>query len=277
MIRMNRAASLIFLSIAGLAFLAAPAFAQSIGSNSIASSDTSIGEQIVQLLDSPGARMVVITAFFLSLTTVLHVPGHGVPETCGLIALILMLGVPMMRGHAQWWEILAIFIGLGLVSLEILLPGYLLPGLLGGALVVGGLIMTFVPKSAGGLPTLFATREAAWNSLGTGVFVVAGAMASSLIIWTWLSRYLSTIPYFNRLVLSTPDGDTSAKMVWPPVGALGKALTDLHPGGSAEFFDGQSQVKRPASVVSEGGFVPAGSAITVYRVDGPSVIVRAAV
>jgi len=50
-----------------------------------------------------------------------------VAEVCGLIALVLMLGVPLLTGYAQWWEILLIFFGLLLVSLEILLPAIFSP------------------------------------------------------------------------------------------------------------------------------------------------------
>jgi len=61
---------------------------------------------------------------------------------------------------------------------------------------------------------------------------------------------------------------------WPPLGAVGKATSELLPGGTAEFFDPATADLRVAFVVSEAGYVPAGSEIVVRQVSGPSIVVR---
>lgn len=60
--------------------------------------------------------------------------------------------------------------------------------------------------------------------------------------------------------------------VWPPLGAAGRAVTDLRPGGSAEFADGAQT--RVVSVVADSGFVPRGSTVVVRQVEGAHVVVR---
>ena len=74
-----------------------------------------------------------------------------------------MLGVPMLTGYAQWWEILLIFMGLLLISFEIVLPGHIFPGVIGTALFFVGLILTFVPKNPVGIPSSLLENPHAWR------------------------------------------------------------------------------------------------------------------
>ncbi len=238
------------------------------------------GEQAVEFLSGAVVRGILIVVFLQCLYIVLHAPGHGVAEVCGLIALVLMLGVPLLTGYAQWWEILVIFLGLALVSLEIALPGHFFPGITGGILVVFGLVMTFVPAGFGG-PSILP-NQTNWPLMEKGIIVVAAAMASSVFMWFWLSRFLPKVPLLNRLILTATSGNRPAAPgatptvsdPWPPPGAVGKALSELRPGGSAEFFDPSISDKRIAFVVCETGYVPAGTEIVVRQVDGPSIVVR---
>jgi membrane-bound serine protease (ClpP class) len=241
------------------------------------------GEQAVEFLSGAIVRGILIVIFLQCLYIVLHAPGHGVAEVLGLIALGLMLGVPLLTGYAQWWEILVIFLGLALVSLEIALPGHIFPGVTGGILVLFGLVMTFVPAGIGG-PSYFP-NQSNLPLVERGLVVVAAAMASSVFLWFWLGRYLPKMPLLNRLILtgsSAPGGPVAsmttasapAADLWPRPGAIGKAISELRPGGSAEFFDPLIADKRIAFVVSESGYLSAGTDLVVREVSGPSVIVR---
>jgi membrane-bound serine protease (ClpP class) len=242
-----------------------------------------VGENIVEVLNGPIARGILIVIFLQCLYIVLHAPGHGVAETCGLIALGLMLGVPYLTGYAQWWEILLIFVGLGLVAFEILLPGHLAPGITGIILVLFGLVMTFVPVEPGGMPSFLHNAHASWLSMRTGVEVVAAAMGASMILWSIMGRFLPKMPYFNRLIITATSGQqptgSSVPVVegvatWPPPGAIGRAVSELRPGGSAEFFDPAISDTRITSVVSESGYLPLGCEVVVRQLVGPSVVVR---
>ncbi|HEY1922232.1 MAG TPA: hypothetical protein VGG44_05660, partial [Tepidisphaeraceae bacterium] len=227
------------------------------------------GEQAVEFLSGAIVRGILIVVFLQCLYIVLHAPGHGIPEVCGLLALVLMLGIPLLTGYAQWWEILVIFLGLLLVSLEIALPGHFFPGITGGILVVFGLVMTFVPAGVGG-PSILPNHTN-WPLMEKGIVVVAAAMGSSLFLWFWLNRFLPKMPLLNRLILTGAPGNkvaavgmpSSVSDHWPPRGAVGKAISELRPGGSAEFFDPAISDKRIAFVISETGYEPAGTEIVV--------------
>ncbi|MGD0388288.1 MAG: hypothetical protein ABSC42_04965 [Tepidisphaeraceae bacterium] len=235
------------------------------------------GETAVEFLSGAVVRGILIVVFLQCLYIVLHAPGHGVAEVCGLIALVLMLGVPLLTGYAQWWEILVIFLGLALVSLEILLPGHLFPGITGGILVIFGLVMTFVPAGLNG--PAYLPNQTNWPLMEKGILVVAAAMGSSVFLWFWLNKFLPKMPVLNRLILTAATGNVASAPPpvsdhWPPLGAVGKATSELLPGGTAEFFDPAIAGVRVAFVVSETGYVPAGSEIVVRQVSGPSVVVR---
>ena len=101
------------------------------------------------------------------------------------------------------------------------------------------------------------------------------------------SRYLPRLPYFNRLVLTSTSGGTVAmpppgiagspfssdpRDRWPFVGTIGRAASDLKPGGSAEFP--YADDSRTTAVVSESGYISAGAKIVVRDVSGNRVVVR---
>ena len=172
------------------------------------------GEEAVEFLSGAIVRGILIVIFLQCLYIVLHAPGHGVAEVCGLVALVLMLGVPLLTGYAQWWEILVIFLGLLLVSLEIVLPGHIFPGLTGGVLVLFGLVMTFVPAGFGG-PS-YLPNQTNLPLMEKGLLVVAAAMGSSIFLWFWLGRFLPKMPLLNRLILTNFRETPSPQASQPP-------------------------------------------------------------
>jgi membrane-bound serine protease (ClpP class) len=118
-----------------------------------------------------------------------------------------------------------------------------------------------------------------WVAIRNGFLYVIAAMTASLLLWVWLSRSLPKLPYARRLILSTVAGgpasmpggvDAAESPEMPVVGEIGSALTDLRPGGMARF-EGTSRV---ADVVSDSGFVRAGTRIIVREVAGSRVVVR---
>lgn len=240
------------------------------------------GEKLVELLSTSGARMVLIIIFVLSLKMALATPGHGAPEAVALTSIALLLGIPLLTGYAQWWEIIAIFVGVALLAFEIFVfPGHLVSGAIGLLLIIGGLVMTFVGQEPGGLPGVLPKLSGTWDAIQRGLVIVAGGLVSSLLLSLWLQRFLPSIPYFNRLVLTTTSGgDQNAKasaiseLLWPEVGALGRAVTDLRPGGSASFMDRALGDTRLTSVVSDTGFVPANTDLVVREARRGYVVVR---
>jgi membrane-bound serine protease (ClpP class) len=259
------------------------AFAEARGLHIIDTFSAGAGEQFVELLGTSAARVILIIVFIMSLKLALAAPGHGAPEAIAVISGALLLGVPMLTGYAQWYEIVAIFLGVALLAFEIFVfPGHMISGAIGLLMIVGGLVMTFVGREPGALPGALPKLSGTWQALQHGLVIVAGGLVSSLLLSIWLQRYLPKIPYFNRLVLNATSGGSIAsnslapvsELLWPEVGAVGTAVTDLRPGGSASFMDRVLGDTRMTSVVSDSGFVPANSSIVVREARRGYVVVR---
>ena len=250
------------------------------------------GDQIIEWLGYPLIRMLLIMLFATSLWAALHAPGHGFAEVLAMIALALLVGVPLLTGYAQWWEIIVILIGVALLALELfVLPGFGFAGILGIICVLFGLVMTFVgqePASPKG-PSVLPTLQGTWTSLRHGLMSVVAAMAGSLVLAVWLRKFLPKMPYFNRLILTTVAGDihsnddtTTAPMqrigdhFMPAVGAFADAVSDLRPGGSASFYDPTIADVRVLSVISSAGFVSKGQKLVVLDNSDNRILVRAA-
>ncbi len=239
------------------------------------------GEKVIELLNNSVVRGLLITLFIICVQIAFSAPGHGAAEAVAVISLGLLIGAPLLTGYAQWWEIVIIFAGLALVAFEIFVfPGHFVSGVVGAIMVVGGLILTFVPKEPGGMPGLLPHLPGTYRAMERGLIVVASGMVSSLILWLWLQRYLPKIPYFRKLVLtttvgSTPSSSTMDRALWPAIGAIGRATTDLRPGGKGAFYDEETGDEKITQVVCETGFAVQGTKIAVREVAGNRVLVRA--
>jgi membrane-bound serine protease (ClpP class) len=258
-------------------FASAGSLASSRGLTITRTYSPTFGDHAIAFLGSGVVRMVLIIVLLQALYFAFGHPGHGWPEAIAVIALGLLVGVPMLTGYAGWMEVLAILMGLALLALEVfVIPGFGAAGILGILLVFGGLIMTFVgnePNLPGRLPPM--------HSLQRGLMFVTGALIISIGLWVWLSRHLPSMPYFNRLILTSVSADVAAPdpdrpvETGPAVGDVGVAGTDLKPGGSVRFSTESFPDGRVAAVVSDSGFVKNGMGVIVREVAGNRVVVRA--
>jgi membrane-bound serine protease (ClpP class) len=245
----------------------------------------SSGDKLVEWLNNPLIRMLLMVLFAQALYVALHAPGHGFAEMLAVLALAVLVGVPLLTGYAQWWEIIVILVGVGLLALEIfVIPGFGVTGILGILMVVVGLVMTFVGREPAG-PGVWPQLEGTWLNVRNGIAMVVTAMISSLVLSAWLRRYLPRMPYFSRLILTATTGNMEEAVALPPrvpdvtddrplVGAIGEALSELKPGGSATFIDPMTGVRRVVSVLSDVGYVPRGTRVAVRSTADNRIVVR---
>lgn len=237
---------------------------------------------IVEFLNAPFIRTLLIILFLVCLFVSLHAPGNGVAEVLGLLSLVLAIGAPWLTGYAQWWDVLLIFIGIVLLAIELfIIPGFGIVGILGILCMVMGLVLTFVVPEAGKAPFSLPSTAQSWKSFQTGLIAVVSAFAVSMILMAVLRPLLPKLPLFRKLILTTNVGTTPSasagsisniepSALVPVPGAKGVAITDLCPGGSAEFHDLAGAV-HVVSVISDAGFVSKNTPIVVCEVIGPSV------
>ena len=219
-------------------------------------------ETLVRFLTHPVVSSLLMTVGLLGLLVELRTPGFAVPGTLGLMSLGLFFWGHWLVQLAGWEEMLLIFIGVLLIAVEVfVLPGMTVAGITGIVALVAGLGMTLV--GAGATISVFIT------ALGRVALSILLAMVGAFAF----IRVLPHSPFGRQLVLGTgmpadlgyvsaPESDHR----W--LGRTGTALSPLRPAGIADI-DGAR-----VDVVSDGGFIDAGTAIEVTRVDGNRIVVR---
>lgn len=212
----------------------------------------------------------VLTAVVLLCVTLTLFQGIGTASLIGLVALLLLGLVTGTADLAHGFPLLLVLAGLLLLLAEIfLIPGFGIPGVLGIACMAGGFL--FLVSGA----TFSSSGTLTWSSAKDFLaqFVLTGLVGAVLLLL--LVRYGSHLPLIGRhAVLAGDAGGAGVALpagpALPAPGTHGTALTALRPAGRATLAG------RLVDVVSEGGFVDAGRAVRVVRVEGARVVVRAA-
>lgn len=154
---------------------------------------------------------------------------------------------------AQQVFIASLIIGFMLLAIEVFVPG----GILGA---FGGLAM-LVAVVAG-----FQAFGARGGMMAALLLVVFGG----LFFGVWVRLFPRT-PMGRKLTLKKDGHDFKAASAGPAItlGLQGMSHTDLRPAGLA-LLNGQR-----TDVVSESGYIVAGTTIRVVRIEGHRIVVRA--
>lgn len=262
--------------------------AEKLGWTVIARLDRTAGDRLVALLSSMGVRALLMIILMISIYLAVQSPGLGIPEAAIAVCLGLLMGVPLLTGYAQWWEIFLVLLGVALLALEIfVIPGFGLAGITGLLAIIAGLVMTFVPREPIEIPGILPGLQGSWIALQQGFVVVIISLMVATGTCFVLARYIQRVPLFSKLVLTATVGggqaDTDyaaedptavASIPWVTLGATGTTLTDLRPGGTAQFHDPALNGVRNLDVVCDSGFIPAGSSVLVHEIQGSTVVVR---
>ncbi|HIU19469.1 MAG TPA: hypothetical protein IAC48_05360 [Candidatus Limiplasma stercoravium] len=162
------------------------------------------------------------------------------------------------------WEILlenlpiliCFVLGMGLLVVEVFMPGFGLPGIAGIILEVVAIVLTYLWH--GGLTALGMTL----------VILALVAIAVSLALRSVNKGRLSKSPMILNDSESATDGYVATQDMEVFVGKEGVTLTVLRPVGMAEV-DGIR-----LNVVADGEYMPKDTRVRVDRVEGPRVVVR---
>jgi membrane-bound serine protease (ClpP class) len=219
-------------------------------------------ETFVRFLTHPMISSLLMTIGMLGLLVEIRTPGFTFPGAIGLLSLALFFWGHWIVQLAGWEELLLVATGVILLGLELfVIPGFGVAGVGGIIALAAGLGMTLVGAGATSSVIIGAFGRVATSIL----LALAGGFA--------LLRMLPRLPFGRRLVL---DAEMGAEQGYtsPPasdrlqLGRTGTALSPLRPAGVADINGAR------VDVVSDGGFIEAGGAIEVTRVEGNRVVVR---
>lgn len=196
-------------------------------------------------------------------------PGHGIGALIGAACFLLLFWSHFLGGTGGWLSAVLFLLGLGCIAVEIfLLPGTVVPGLMGSVLVLASIIMVcqgfLIPETEADLHTLAGTMGMILGSCG--VFVAAAIV---------ITRRMDTLPLFSRLMLAPPDaepiamsGTAAGGETTLAAGDQGIAHTPLRPGGKGRFGE------RTVDVMASGDFLDRGTPIRIVRISGNQVWVE---
>lgn len=209
--------------------------------------------------------IVLIVGFFLEAAA----PGLGLFGGIAFIALGVLIGAPLVAGMAEWWEVALILASMILIAVELfVLPGTGIVGLLGILGFFTGLIFLLVDGSV--------TSPQGLDQAGGFVAAMIGAVIAGLLGAWWLARRSGESWLFERLVLDTQSGASSAgtprnhKVEHELTGRQGITLTEMRPSGRVEI-DGTIQNAR-----SNEGWMDQGVTVVVVGQFGGELEIHAA-
>ncbi len=161
-------------------------------------------------------------------------------------------------GMAPWMPLLMVIAGLLFLAVEVfLIPGHGVAALLGLMAVLAGIVLALMGPVPGPADVAVAI----------GV-VVASMTLMGVAVWGLYSRMRAGDPLLGG-ILRRDEGYIAALPRPELEGIDGIALTDLRPAGTAEVAGER------LDVVSEAGWITAGSPVRVLRAEGYRHVVRA--
>jgi len=196
-------------------------------------------------------------------------PGFGLPGIIGIIAFALYFFGGYTAGiSGAVWAVVFVA-GLILLLLELFVfQGSMIAGIGGVVLMLVAVVMGMVDMYPGTprLPTL-PQLQLPLRNLG---IALAGTVAIGLI----LARFLPKTSLFQKLVSQTASGVSSVAAqqahLEARIGQVGAAISQLYPGGKAQFGD------QSLDVLTQGEMIERGRPVKIIGHTGPDAVVEEA-
>ena len=205
-------------------------------------------------------------------------PGFGLPGIVGIAAFAIYFIGGYVAGFSGLEWMLIFLVGLVLLIVELFFfPGSIAIGLTGVALMLVAVVMALVdwypspaPAPGPGLPRLPRLPTLPQLELPLRQIMIA-MLGTALGIWI-LSRLLPKTTLYGSLVSSSASGVVSVaaqnEQRAALLGQVGVTISNLRPGGKAQFGD------RVLDVISQGDMVAKGQRVKITGHSGTEAIVE---
>ena len=163
----------------------------------------------------------------------------------------------------------AVFIiGLLLLIVELLLiPGTIVTGLVGGAMMLGAIIMAFVDWD----PTLPAYTAPSISQFALPLRSLSWALLGSLLFILLVGKYLPETGIYRHMVSHGVSGIKTENLLVAQhdrrLGQTGLVVTSLRPGGKARF--GEDTL----DVITQGEMIEQGNEVKIIDFSGSDAVV----
>jgi len=210
------------------------------------------GETLARFATSPEVSGILLSLGVLGLIVEMQTL-HGIAGLLGVTSLALFFGTHVYAGFSDGIVIALALAGVvGLLFELHVFPGHGISGVLGAIALFAAVVLAF------GLSFIFIAAQA-----------ISIAIVLSAIFTVLATRVYPESAFFRRITFAGVQGPdyVASRDFTALLGVTGIATSYLRPAGVAHV-DGER-----VDVLTEGDFVPAGSAVRVTRVQGSRVFV----
>lgn len=227
----------------------------------------SIADQIIAIFLNPFISGILILIIIGGIYFELQTPGVGFPLLAATVALVLYLVPYYLNGLADNWEIIALFIGLALIVVEIfVLPGFGVAGIAGITLTVVSLILIMINNDA------FDFEFVPSNQILYAAAAAFGGLLGGIALLFVGGARLTESKRFQKIALmATQDkekGYVGTFFPGPMIGKKGITQTIMRPSGKVEIEG------RIFDAFSRGEFIEKGETVEVVGEDTTSLLIK---
>jgi len=224
-------------------------------------------EKIIAVFLNPFISGILILVIIGGIYFELQTPGVGFPLIAALVALVLYLVPYYLNGLAEYWEIIALFVGVLLIIAEIfVIPGFGVAGIAGISLTVISLILIMLNND------FFNFEFVPLGDIIVASFATLGGLAGGILLLFFGGARFTQTKAFQRIALSdtqeVKDGYSVNTFNANLIGQKGKAYTILRPSGKV-LIDEQIY-----DAFTRGDFVERGETIEVIGAEGVTLKVK---
>ena len=215
---------------------------------------------------SPILMIIGLVGIYIEFKT----PGVIVPGIVAVIAFLLYFLGGYVAGLSGMEWVIVFVIGLALVISEFFVhPGVVIPGIVGAILILVSLVMAMVDMYPG-TPTL-----PDFSQLVVPLRNVMISLIISVVIMMVLATILPQTPMYRALVSKSASGVITEQQTKADqasrVGHTGVAISNLRPGGKAQF--GNDII----DVITQGEMIEKGQKVRIISHTGSDAIVESVV
>ncbi len=227
-------------------------------------------DRFATFLRNPSVTVLLFVLGVVGLILELKVPGAMIPGIISALAFICIFWAhTQFSGQIAVLAGLLFLLGLILILLEVfVIPGVGVPLVFGILLIVGSVALVTVDR--------VPDSGDEWIKFGGKMAQYMFALIAGFFLALVVARYLPSLPIANRMFLPPVDDGTDGTGLLPGaakaaalLGATGVTTTVLRPAGTVLFGD------EFVDVVTEGGYVEAGTRVQVIEVEGTRLVVKA--
>ena len=218
---------------------------------------------------SPILLIIGIVGIYIEFKT----PGFGLPGIVGIIAFAVYFLGGYVAGLSGLEWVALFFVGIVLLALELFVfPGTVVVGVAGVVLMLAAIVMALAdvypnPSLPGTMP-----RMPQMMNLQNSLQNLAIALGGTGLVIAVLSRLLPKTALYRSMVSQTASGVESViqqtEIQASRVGQVGTAISNLRPGGKAQFGNDI------LDVMSQGELIPKDSKVKIISHSGMDAIVE---